>query len=57
MDYEIQCYEVEYFRKNNCGRCTVSFSTEEEAIDFIKESRNGWYEYKLIKIQTAIIDF
>ena len=57
LDYEIQGYEVEYFRKNGCGWSSTSFGTEEEAIAFIKESRNRWVEFKLIKIQTAIIDF
>lgn len=57
LDYEIEKYTVEYLRKNGIASCTTSFGTEEEAIEFIKESRSRWSEYKLIKISTAIIDF
>lgn len=57
IDYEIKEYEVEFLRKNYCSSSTVKFNTEEEAIEFIKENRWRWTNYKLIKIQTAIIDF
>ncbi len=57
LDYEIEKYTVEYHRKNAVGWSTTSFGTEKEAIDFIKESRSRWSEYKLTKISNAIIDF
>ena len=57
LDYEIEKYTVEYLRKNGISSSTTSFYTEEEAIEFIKESRSRWTEYKLTKISHAIIDF
>lgn len=57
LDYEIIGYEVEYHRVGACSSTSVKFNTEEEAIDFIKECRNRWDEYRLIKTQTAVIEF
>lgn len=57
LDYEIMGYTVEFYRKGGCSFVSASFGTEKEAIDFIKECRNKWKEYRLIKIQAAIIDF
>ena len=57
LDYEIIKYIVKYLRLTSCSESTTSFYTEEEAIEFIKENRNKWKNYKLIKIESAIIDF
>ena len=57
LDYEIKGYEVYYFRKNGCSYASVKFDTEEEAVNFIKEERHKWTEYRLEKIQIAVIDF
>lgn len=57
LDYEIIKYSVEYLRLTSCSESTTSFYTEEEAIEFIKENRNKWKNYRLIKIESAIIDF
>lgn len=57
LDYEIQGYTVEYYRKNGICWSTSSFDTEEAAISFIKDSRSRWEEYRLVQIRAAIIDF
>ena len=57
LDYEIKGYTVEYYHKNSVGWSTSSFGTEEEAIEFIKQSRSRWYEYRLIQKRYAIIYF
>lgn len=57
LDYEIIKYIVKYLRFTSCSESTASFYTEEEAIEFIKENRNKWKNYRLIKIESAIIDF
>lgn len=57
LDYEIIEYEVFYWRNNSCSETSTRFGTEEEAIDFIKECRNKWRKYRLVKTQVAIIDF
>lgn len=57
LDYEIINYKVEYHRTGSCSSSSTSFGTEEEAIAFIKEERKKWDEYKLIKLESAIIDF
>lgn len=57
LDYEIEKYVVEYLRKNGVGTVTSSFGTEEEAIEFIKDNRSRWSEYRLIKISHAVGDF
>ena len=50
LDYEIIKYSLEYLRLTSCSESTASFYTEEEAIEFIKENRNKWKNYRLIKI-------
>lgn len=57
LDYEIIKYRVEYLRFTSCSESTVTFDTEKEAVEFIKENRNKWKNYRLIKIESAIIDF
>ena len=57
LDYEIIGYEVFYLRNNGCSETSARFGTEDEAIDFIKEYRNKWRKYRLVKTQAAIIDF
>lgn len=57
LDYEIDRYTVEFHRIGSAGSSSVSFDTEDEAIEFIKETRHRWDRYSLIKIQHAIIDF
>ena len=57
LDYEIIDYEVLYLRKESCSDARVRFETEEEAINFIKENRNKWCKYKLVKTEVGIIDF
>ena len=57
LDYEIEKYTVEFLEKNSCGWSTASFGTEEAAIEFIKDSRSRWSEYRLIKISHAVGDF
>lgn len=59
LDYVIQGYVVEYYRKNAICWSSASFDTEEEAVEFIKDCRDrrNWQEYRLAQIRHAIIDF
>lgn len=57
LDYETAGYEVFYWRINGCSESSARFDTEEEAIEFIKESRHKWRKYRLVKTLSAIIDF
>lgn len=59
LDYEILVYKVEYHEIGAVSGCwfNCEFNTEENAINFIKENRIEWSGYRLIKMQTAIIDF
>ena len=57
LDYEIYSYEVFFWRKNGCSESSCRFDTEEEAVEFIKESLHKWRKYRLVKTQVAIIDF
>lgn len=58
LDYEIVSYTVETLPiKNACGWQSQKFGTEEAAVEYIKEERHKWKDYKLIKTQVAVIDF
>ena len=56
LDYEILSYKLEYITQDGYSYQSV-FHTEESAIAFIKEHRESWKKYRLIMMQTAIIDF
>ena len=56
LDYEILSYRVEYITKNGYSYQSI-YHTEEKAIEFIKEHRENWKRYRLIMLQTAVIDF
>lgn len=57
LDYEGIYYTVDY-REDGCVLYkTEKFNTEEECIAFIKNNRNKWKEYRLVKHTYAIIDF
>jgi hypothetical protein len=55
LDYEVYYYEVQWYEDDSFSN--LHFETEESAVDFIKKNRDEWTEYKLLRIQTAIIDF
>ena len=59
LDYEISGYIV-YWRRLFAGkivrRCR-EFDTEEEAVNFVKDCRIDWVEYRIEQRRTAIIDF
>lgn len=57
LDYEITCYTVEYHRIGAVCPFDHVFGTEEAAIQFIKDNREDWDDYRLTKTATAIIDF
>lgn len=57
LDYEITCYTVEYHQIGAACNSDHVFTTEEAAIKFIKENREKWLDYRLVKTATAIIDF
>lgn len=57
LDYEIIGYKVVYRRKGEPSTTACSFGTEKSAIEFVKESRDKWAEYQIVKTQAAIIDF
>ena len=59
LDYEIAGYIV-HWRKVYYGklvrRCK-EFGTEEEAVDFVKENRSTWVEYRIEQRRYGVIDF
>lgn len=57
LDYEGIYYTVDYLENGCVLQKTEKFDTEEECIIFIKNNRNKWKEYRLIKHTYAIIDF
>ena len=57
FDYEIQRYEVHWFLKGGCSWSCASFDSEDEAVKFIKDGVNRWKNFKLIRIENAILDF
>ncbi len=56
LDYEIDKYRLE-FRPLYC-RTTFykDFGSEDDAVCYIKSNYKNWANYKLQKIQNAIID-
>lgn len=57
LDYEGIQYKIEYVDFWNDRKHTKTVDTEEEAIEFIKDNRDGWKNYRLLKTTYAIIDF
>jgi hypothetical protein len=59
LDYEISYYKVLYRRWafGKLKRCSRSFDTEEDAVEFVKEHRTEWQEYRIEQVRSAIIDF
>lgn len=57
LDYTVDRYVVEFLRKGDAGHSSVCFCEEEQAVQYIKDSRRRWVEYRLIKISNAVIDF
>ena len=59
LDYEITGYVVIWRRYfiDNIKKFSRKFYTEEEAVEFIKEHRANWIEYRMEQLRTAIIDF
>lgn len=59
LDYEISGYIVWYRRWafGKLKRFCREFDTEEQAVDFVKEHRTDWVEYRIEQRRTAIIDF
>lgn len=59
LDYEISGYIVHYRRDyfGRLKRCSREFVTEEEAVEFVKEHRSNWEEYRIEQRRSAVIDF
>lgn len=57
LDYEGIYYTVDYWEEACVLYKTRQFDTEEDCIEFIKNNRNKWKEYRLIKHTYAVIDF
>lgn len=57
LDYEIRCFKVQYTPKGAVCRFEHITDTEESAVEFIKSNRADWVEYRMVKLQVAIIDF
>lgn len=55
LDYEVYYYNVQWWEDDAFAE--LHFDTEENAVEFIKANRNKWSDYRLLRIQTAIIDF
>lgn len=53
VDYEIDGYTVEYHRKGSASESAAHFDTEEEAVEFIQDSRHRWDWFKLIQYRVA----
>ncbi len=56
LDYEVYYYNVQWWA-DDCFISELHFDTEENAVEFIKTNRDKWSDYRLLKIQKAIIDF
>ena len=54
LDYELLEYRVEFTYNNGMFRWE-SFHREDEAIMYIYRNRQLWSDFRLLKIQTAII--
>lgn len=57
VDYEIMNYDVCYRNFGSYRWSIKCFNNEDEAINFIKEYRNKWSEYRMTKVLYAVIDF
>ena len=57
LDYEIIGYKVEYIFIGSWCTLECNFDTEEEAVEFVKNSRKHFKCYRLIQTRSAIIDF
>ena len=57
LDYEILNYKVEYHIIGAACIFEREFDAEDKAIDFIRENRYKWDDYKLTQTRSAIIDF
>lgn len=57
IDYEVAGYTVEFHRIGSVSDSAAHFDTEDEALEFIQDSRHRWDKYTLIQYRTAIIDF
>lgn len=57
LDYEIIDYKVEYRRKGAISSAVQSFKTEEDAVEFLKSEYGKFEEYRLLKIQAAVLNF
>lgn len=55
LDYEGIYYTVEFYIRAFWHK--QKFTTEDEAIEFIKAHRANWEKYRLVKSTYAIIDF
>ena len=56
MKYEDRGYTVKFRLPYVKQYAVKRFSSETEAINYIKNNRKDWTSYKLLKIQHAIID-
>ena len=59
LDYEIMEYVVVWriYGINKIQKFTRKFDTEEESIEFVKEHRANWLEFRIEQRRVAIIDF
>jgi hypothetical protein len=53
VDYEIDGYTVEFHRTGSVSDSAAHFDTEEDALDFIWDSRHRWDWFKLIQFRVA----
>lgn len=55
LDYEILGYQVQFWVKGAACFFERAFSTEEAAALFVREHRDNWSDYRLLKTEAAII--
>jgi hypothetical protein len=55
LDYEILGYRVQFWVKGAACFFERAFCTEEDAALFVREHRDNWSDYRLLKTMAAII--
>ena len=55
LDYEILGYQVQFWVKGAACFFERTFSTEEAAARFVREHRDNWSDYRLLKTEAALI--
>lgn len=55
LDYEILGYQVQFWVKGAACFFERTFDTEEAAVLFVRERRDNWADYRLLKTEVAAI--